>query len=161
MSYPVRLGCRGTHRLVRPRIARGVPPARASRKVGPQGAAKKLGESASAVATAAFRETECAANGHPAAATGRAGFVPNVEWNRDNRQRNVNANSPSNENSNVAVRAGADDQARERSQPPSMRPASAAFSCSLKTLVSLASFISRRRRRHRRTTSSRPVARRR
>ena len=78
-----------------------------------------------------------------------SGNVPNVNWNRDNRQLNVNANDPDNRNDNIGTRPTVRDAYllwQAFNQPPSMRPISARVACIWKSLVSLTSFSSKSNR---------------
>ncbi len=82
------------------------------------------------------------------------GNVSCANWNRDNRQANVNRNDARNRNENngsrVAVRAYV---LRLLSQPPCIRPISASLAWVWKIRVSFASLSSRRRRSLKAVTS--------
>lgn|GEM_PF-5030468 len=74
------------------------------------------------------------------------GNVPNSNWNRDNRQLNLNRNDPDNRNSNNGAASGVKIYAllRDLIHPPSMRPISASLLCVWKILVSLTTLSSRK-----------------
>lgn len=76
-----------------------------------------------------------------------SGNVPNSNWNRDNRQANLDRNDPRNRNDNYGVRGRVRIYAfRDFIQPPSILPISASLLCVWKILVSLAIAISKKRR---------------
>jgi len=56
--------------------------------------------------------------------------VPNANWNRDNRQANLNRNEPRNQNENNGARSSARNYVlRDLSHPPSILPISANLLC--------------------------------
>ncbi|WP_176238262.1 hypothetical protein [Candidatus Hakubella thermalkaliphila] len=76
------------------------------------------------------------------------GNVPNVNWNRDNRQANLDRNDPENSNSDNGVRGAKRDYAlfKDFIQPPSILPISVSLLYVWKIFVSLAISISRKSR---------------
>jgi len=76
-----------------------------------------------------------------------SGNVPNANWNRDNRQANLDSNNPENSDPNIGVRGAVRDYVfTDFNQPPSILPISASLLCVWKILVSLAILSSRKRR---------------
>ena len=76
-----------------------------------------------------------------------SGNVPNANWNRDNRQANLDRNDPDNSDSNIGVRGAVKDYVlTDFNQPPSILPISASLLCVWKILVSLAILSSKKSR---------------
>lgn len=76
-----------------------------------------------------------------------SGNVPNANWDRDNRQANLDRNDSRNSNSNNGARAEVKDYVlRDLNQPPSIRPISDKLLWVWKILVSLAISISKKSR---------------
>jgi len=73
--------------------------------------------------------------------------VPNANWNRDDRQANLNRNDPSNSNSNIGCRSSVEVhflfQLRDLIQPPSIRPISFKLDCAWKIFVSFPNLSSK------------------
>lgn len=68
------------------------------------------------------------------------GDVSNANWNRDDRQVNVDRNDATNENPNNDACSSVKVMChcKDRSQPPSIRPISASLAWAWKILVSFA-----------------------
>lgn len=89
------------------------------------------------------------------------GNVSNANWNRDNRQANVDRNDARNRNENNGSRVSVSVYMLfvDFIHPPSILPISASLLCVWKILVSFASLSSRRRRNLSVTTSKWALAR--